>query len=46
MAKSSFTKSLENDWFFKQTDDDNENAWLPVKRIPSVVHQDLIDNKK
>lgn len=38
---------LDCGWEFKQTDDENENAnaWLPVRRIPSTVHQDLIDNK-
>jgi beta-mannosidase len=33
-------------WSFKQTDDVGENAWSPVKTIPSTVHQDLIDSKK
>ncbi len=33
-------------WSFKQTDDVGENAWSPVKRIPSTVHQDLIDSKR
>ncbi|KAK7890749.1 hypothetical protein LTR67_007958 [Exophiala xenobiotica] len=33
-------------WSFKQTDDIGENAWSPVKTIPSTVHQDLIDSKK
>lgn len=33
-------------WSFKQTDDVGSNSWLPVKKIPSTVQQDLIDNKK
>jgi hypothetical protein len=33
-------------WAFKQTDNSDPNAWLPVKKVPSTVHQDLIDNKK
>lgn len=33
-------------WSFKQTDDIGENAWGPVKKIPSTVHQDLMDNQK
>ena len=37
---------LSTDWAFKQTDNSDPNAWLPVKKIPSTVHQDLIDNKK
>ena len=37
---------LSSGWAFKQTDNSDPNAWLPVKKIPSTVHQDLIDNKK
>jgi hypothetical protein len=37
---------LSTDWAFKQTDNSDPNAWLPVKKVPSTVHQDLIDNKK
>ncbi|KIX02988.1 uncharacterized protein Z518_06538 [Rhinocladiella mackenziei CBS 650.93] len=33
-------------WSFKQTDDVGENSWCPVKKVPSTVHQDLIDNGK
>jgi len=38
--------TLSTGWFFKQTDDVSQDAWLPVKTLPSTVHQDLIDNKK
>lgn len=33
-------------WSFKQTDHVDEDAWHPVKKIPSTVHQDLIDSKR
>lgn len=38
--------TLHDGWSFKQSDDDSENAWMSVKRVPSTVHQDLIDNGK
>ena len=38
--------SFSSDWTFKQTDDLTESTWLPVKNVPSTVHQDLIDNKR
>ncbi|KAK5071258.1 hypothetical protein LTR64_007762 [Lithohypha guttulata] len=37
--------NLSEGWAFRQTDR-TEDEWLPVKKIPSTVHQDLIDNKK
>jgi len=37
---------LSAGWVFRQTDDTNEDAWMPVKKVPSTVHQDLVDNKK
>ena len=46
MAQSLSAKELSSGWSFKQTDDSNEDAWLPVKSVPSEVHQDLIDNNK
>lgn len=36
---------LAKGWSFRQTDK-TEDEWLPVKYVPSTVHQDLIDNKK
>ncbi|KIV79563.1 hypothetical protein PV11_07115 [Exophiala sideris] len=33
-------------WSFKQTEHVDEDAWYPVKKIPSTVHQDLIDSKR
>ncbi|KAF2162136.1 glycoside hydrolase family 2 protein [Zasmidium cellare ATCC 36951] len=34
---------LVNGWSFKQTDTEE---WLPVKKVPTNVHLDLLDNKK
>lgn len=36
---------LSEGWSFRQKDGVEKNAWLPVKKVPSTVHQDLIDNK-
>ncbi|KAK9233730.1 glycoside hydrolase superfamily [Lipomyces kononenkoae] len=39
--------NLAEGWSFKPVDDGEwASGWLPVKRIPSMVHQDLIDNQK
>ncbi|KAK9320230.1 glycoside hydrolase superfamily [Lipomyces orientalis] len=39
--------NLAEGWSFKQVDDDSlGTGWLPVKRVPSMVHQDLIHNQK
>jgi hypothetical protein len=46
MARKCTSFKLSTGWAFKQTDNSDPNAWLPVKKIPSTVHQDLIDNKK
>jgi hypothetical protein len=37
---------LNTGWSFREKNDANDCTWLPVKRVPSTVHQDLIDNKK
>ena len=37
---------LSEGWSFKQAEDIGENSWSPIKKVPSTVHQDLIDNKK
>lgn len=37
---------LTDGWMFKQTDAQNDNAWLPVKRVPTNVHLDLMENGK
>lgn len=38
--------SLTDGWSFKQADEDGKDAWMPVKRVPTNVHLDLIDNGK
>jgi len=37
------SQTLTEGWEFKQTDGEE---WLPVARVPTNVHLDLIDNKK
>ncbi|PGH09850.1 hypothetical protein AJ79_05576 [Helicocarpus griseus UAMH5409] len=37
---------LNRGWTSKQRDDDSENAWLPVQKVPSQVHIDLLANNK
>jgi beta-mannosidase len=46
MAKPLTSQVLTTGWSFKQTDDDSEAAWMPVARVPTNVHLDLMDNKK
>ena len=46
MPHTFITHELSSGWSFKQTDDTNEDAWLPVKKVPSTVQQDLLDHKK
>lgn len=42
---SSFTSDLlTTGWEFKRSDDQSSEAWLPVAKVPTVVHLDLIDN--
>ncbi|KIX03026.1 uncharacterized protein Z518_06576 [Rhinocladiella mackenziei CBS 650.93] len=40
------TTQLSSGWKVKQTDDDSSNAWLPVSKVPTSIHQDLLDNGK
>ncbi|KAF9874650.1 glycosyl hydrolase family 2 [Colletotrichum karsti] len=37
---------LSTGWFFKQKNDASGNPWLPVAKVPSEVHVDLLANKK
>lgn len=37
------TQELRKGWEFKQADGEE---WLPVARVPTNVHLDLMDNKK
>jgi hypothetical protein len=48
MAKAQALKvdQLSEGWMFKQTDDTSEDAWMPVKKVPTNVHLDLMDNGK
>ena len=46
MAKTLVANDLTSSWSFKQSDDLCHDAWLPVARVPSVVHQDLMDNQR
>ena len=36
---------LSYDWQFRDKDS-GEEEWLPVTKVPTVVHLDLMDNKK
>ncbi|KAF2194519.1 glycoside hydrolase family 2 protein [Zopfia rhizophila CBS 207.26] len=46
MAQALAVHHLTDGWSFKQTDDAGDDAWLPVARVPTNVHLDLIDNGK
>jgi beta-mannosidase len=37
---------LSEGWAFKQTGDTTKDAWMPVKKVPTNVHLDLMDNGK
>ncbi|CAH0014311.1 unnamed protein product [Clonostachys rhizophaga] len=37
---------LESGWVFKQEDDASSDPWLPVSRVPTQIHMDLLNNKK
>jgi beta-mannosidase len=41
-----FTTELNHGWSFKQSDDNSDDAWLPVAKVPTTVHIDLGDNGK
>ncbi|EXJ87683.1 beta-mannosidase B [Capronia coronata CBS 617.96] len=38
------TIDLSLGWSFQQADQLEDSSWFPVKKVPSTVHQDLIDN--
>jgi hypothetical protein len=48
MSKAQALKvdQLSEGWSFKQSDDTSKEAWMPVKKVPTNVHLDLIDNGK
>ncbi|KAK2038792.1 family 2 glycosyl hydrolase [Colletotrichum somersetense] len=37
---------LSSGWTFRQQDDASESPWLPVPKVPSQVHIDLLANNK
>lgn len=43
---TTFTQELSSGWKFKETSDASDKAWLPVKKVPTVVHLDLLDNDR
>lgn len=40
-----FSLPLSTGWSFKQSADPDD-AWMPVPKVPSVVHTDLLANNK
>lgn len=38
--------NLTEGWTLKQADNTGGDAWMPVKKVPTNVHLDLIDNGK
>ncbi|KAL3474146.1 glycoside hydrolase superfamily [Aspergillus californicus] len=42
MSEMFQSQQLRHGWIFK---DARDKVWLPVSKIPSVVHQDLLDNR-
>lgn len=44
MQKS--TRELKTGWSMKQAGDNTNECWIPVEKVPSQVHIDLIANKK
>lgn len=43
MSSAMAIHELSTEWEFKQAD---TKEWLPVKRVPTNVHLDLMDNEK
>ncbi|KAL2853176.1 hypothetical protein BJX68DRAFT_265399 [Aspergillus pseudodeflectus] len=37
--------TLETGWSFKRNEE-GDDSWAPVACVPTVVHMDLLDNKK
>ncbi|KAL2817716.1 glycoside hydrolase superfamily [Aspergillus cavernicola] len=44
MSELFHSKPLDHDWTVKDAQGSNSEAWLPVSKIPSVIHLDLLDN--
>lgn len=45
MVAAAERTALEKGWSFKRTDQ-GDDAWASVAKVPTVVHLDLLDNKK
>ena len=45
MVTTAKRTALETGWSFKRTDQ-GDDTWAPVAKVPTVVHLDLLDNKK
>lgn len=41
-----YNQRLSTGWTFRDRDDENSDAWMPVPAVPSTVQQDLIANNK
>jgi len=39
-------KELSTGWKLKESGDSSEDAWMPVSKVPTVVHLDLMENGK
>lgn len=46
MAQPASVFLLTDGWSFRQADAAADDAWLPVQRVPTNVHLDLIDRAK
>ncbi|CAI6336501.1 unnamed protein product [Periconia digitata] len=46
MTTAKTVVDLTHGWTFKQADDSSDDAWLPVKRVPTNVHLDLIHHQR
>ncbi|OAF62539.1 hypothetical protein VC83_01048 [Pseudogymnoascus destructans] len=45
-AGKELTAALSTGWEFKLAEESQPNSWLPVAKVPTVVHLDLLDNEK
>ncbi|KFX95141.1 hypothetical protein V490_04005 [Pseudogymnoascus sp. VKM F-3557] len=46
MVSSFASEALSTGWEFKLTEETTLDSWLPVAKVPTTVHLDLLDNKK
>jgi beta-mannosidase len=45
-AQALHIDKLSEGWTFKQADNTTKDAWMPVKKVPTNVHLDLMNNGK